>query len=113
MKKPRVGQVYASVDKYWEQVETLRSSSVPHRLPEWAFDFISVHKPIVYHGESASESAGYSIMSPLCLLAQDGSRPTFEIDRFRTKADAINMARAIATAWSKIKDITIFVACCN
>lgn len=98
MREPRAGQVYSDRDKYWARVETLRASD--YKLPDWAFDFISVHPPIVYSDPWIPETerkGNWSLCSPMKLVhPETAKRPDFEEERFPTRALALARARALA-----------------
>lgn len=101
MNKPRIGQVFNDVAKYWDDIEKMRTDK---GLPSWAFDFISVHAPlnagqIIKHmgDEKHIYMYGYSFVSPLCLVdAKTGMRPEWEEDNYCNKKHAISAARKLA-----------------
>jgi hypothetical protein len=100
MRQPRIGQVYGNRDQYWARVETLRAPD--YRLPNWAFDFISVHPPMVYSDPWIPETdrrGNWSLCSPTLLVNPvTAKRPDFEELRFARKVDAIRAAQDIARA---------------
>ena len=79
--KPRLirRRYFAVLSRYWHMVESHRDTSRNHeQLVPWAFDFVSIHR-----GDNH-----FSLISPLKLVADDGSRPRFEEKRFETFGDA-------------------------
>ncbi len=68
-------------------VESLRTED---GLPEWAFDFISVH----FHKSRRGEKE-YSLLGPSRLVVNE-TRPAFEKERFRTFTDAKKAAARVA-----------------
>lgn len=74
-----------NVNDYWEFVETLRT---PEGLPDWAFDFISVHE---------NSDGSFNLISAMKLVEEKtGKRPDFEAKRFASQKKAIDEATKIA-----------------
>jgi hypothetical protein len=92
---------YDSVDAYWDEIESYRTAL---GLPEWCFDFISIHR---------CRDGRYHVMSPTCLINADSSRPSFEKHTFATfelaKVFAINVAKRHST---NVREIHV-VSCCS
>jgi len=92
---------YNSVDAYWSEIESHRT---PLGLPEWCFDFISIHR---------CRDGRYHVMSPTCLINADSSRPSFEKHTFRVfegaRLFAVNTAKRHST---NAREIHV-VNCCS
>lgn len=93
VKKPTPSQVIKRYT-YWNEV--IPSNLYPK--PEWVFDYVSVHMD--YTGK-------YSLLSPMCLVEQNGKRPEFEKEKFDKKTGAISRAKEIA------KSNKLFVVDCS
>jgi hypothetical protein len=78
VKKPSPCTVLAR-NGYW--------ASLSQPLPDWCFDFISVHK---------NGKANYSLLSPTILREKYGRSLGFEKESFATKALAIAKAKEIS-----------------
>ena len=77
--------LYTTRTEWWDHCESHRSLV---GLPDYAFDFISIH-------HRADE--GYTLLSPSCLLdAKLSTRPRFEKKRFAKLADAAAYAKRLA-----------------
>lgn len=76
---------YATCCEYWNFSEPLR---VDGRLPEWAFDFISIHNND--RGEKP-----YSLLGPSKLVVNE-NRPSFERERYKTFTEAKKAAAKLA-----------------
>lgn len=99
MNKPRIGQVYRDKNKFWNNVENMRTKE---GLPDWTFDFISVH-------ESWWEKGSYGFCAPMCLVNKNDNhnRMDFEEDLYQGKTKAIKAAKGIA------KHYGVFVLVCT
>lgn len=107
MKTPHVATVYPK-ERYWQDVERLRTdgaSTGGRCLPDWAFDFVSVHRHEWQEWDyskpswsrSLETSITWSLCAPICLVAHPSCRrPQWEEWRFDTREDAIRAARWIA-----------------
>ena len=106
MRKPRVAQCFKR-DEYWGEAERVRVQC--GQLPEWAFDFISVHECAFYLEDKGHV---YGLCSPMCIVEGNecGRRPAFEAVSFTTKAEAISAAKQIASA--RITRHLFVVDCC-
>ena len=85
-----------TVDKYWETMESKRKDG---KLPENAFDFISIHD----HSKCYDGAKRYfSLISPLCIIeeAEKGNRPQFEQDRFVSLNQAYCAAKMLSALYS-------------
>ncbi len=104
MRKPRISQCF-NKDEYWEKAESVRATC--GRLPVWSFDFISVH---MY---ALQDNSVFGLCSPMCLVEENEKslRPAFESVSFRTKTDAINAAKQIASG--RKKHHLFVVDCCD
>jgi hypothetical protein len=84
-RKPRSGTL-SGFREYWERMDAARGAD--NRLPDFAFDFISIHD----HSDGT-----FGFCSPLCLTdATTGQRPSFENERYKTKQGAIKAGRELA-----------------
>lgn len=73
-----------------------------HPMPNWAFDFISIHR---------DTNGLYSLCSPLCLVDPVTSkRPVWEKEQFKTKRLAFERSKAIA---KEHKDKGLFAVDCT
>lgn len=78
---------YKSSQEYWSVVEPLRTSE---GLPEWAFDFISIHASVGRDGKKE-----HSLLGPSRLVVNE-KRPAFEKETFKTLTDAKKAAARVA-----------------
>lgn len=95
MRTPNPGQFY-NREQYWEATEKLRDNTgqaytrhgMNSQLPDWTFDFISVHPH--YDGT-------FGLLSPMYLVECDPRmmRPDFEDERFTDKRAATARAREL------------------
>jgi hypothetical protein len=92
---------YASVDGYWKSIESFRT---PLGLPEWCFDFVSIHR---------SRDGKYSLMGPTCLIGDDCKRPSFEKHVLQTFDDAKVFAVNVASRHSTMTRKIHVVNCCS
>jgi hypothetical protein len=113
MNKPRVGQIFKDQNEYWSLVD--KHTADTGTFPDWAFNFISVHKPwsdnIIKSSFNPCKHIfkyGYSMVSPLCLVDKvTAARPDWEEDNYATKQTVVNAARQLA----RMNDL--FVVVCN
>jgi hypothetical protein len=81
-------------DAYWAQMEKRRNSA--GRLPENAFDFISIH-PCEYSNEGK-----YSLMSPMVIIENSKMiRPAWENDYYTSLRQANKAAEIISAITEK------------
>lgn len=92
LNRPKNGTFFDNKESYWQQLEAMR---IDGKMPQWAFDFISMHPPVPMDGKLYGQ---YSLISPMCIIERraDMRRPRFEAHQYRTKAKAIKAARALA-----------------
>jgi len=74
-------------ENYWKRMEAIRAKT--GKLPEKAFDFISVH--YCTKGENC-----FCFVSPMKLVDKMGARPEFEKDVYYGKKNAFHAAVKLA-----------------
>jgi len=58
---PCPAEFYAQPDEYWNMVDRLRASD---GLPEWTFDFLSIH----HNERGMADGKNYSLLGPSKLV---------------------------------------------
>lgn len=93
--------LYSTRNEWWNHCEAHRTAT---GLPEYAFDFISIHH---------RDDEGYTLLSPSCLLdAKLSTRPRFEKRRFAKLTDAAAYAKRLARIVSRRGTRRIHVVNC-
>lgn len=93
-------------EKYWAAMEKKRWKGEEGygRLPEGAFDFISVHSGFFEH---------VGLCAPLCMTNEKtGERPRWEDKNFSTIKRALLRAKRIAIVWNGRNERQVFVVLC-
>lgn len=103
-------QYYPDRQAYWNEVEAERTAhplGFFTGLPDWCFEFISIHRDRF----PRNPLNPFSLISPLMLCEQ--RRPRFEQRRFETYDDAKRYALRLAEIISRRFKMCHVVSCCN